>query len=150
MKPYFKDSRVNDEGMKIRRKGAISEFSSKSEYAPTSEEEVNGEKMYQHQTWKLEKVECVEIFEWMVTATKYPQMSEIQHLVVPPILILMDDFDPIYKERGIRLLQHALVRQSLISDVRKTGLGDVFFQVGCSPIYISHLNLSKNILRHFV
>jgi hypothetical protein len=123
VKPYFRDARVDDDGIKVKSSGHNPVVVEKGDYSDDG-------KIYQNQSWKLEKVDCVEIFQWIVMMTKYPHMSELQPLVVPPILILMDDFDPLYKESGIRLLQHALIRQSSLSDIRRTGLGDVFFHVG--------------------
>ncbi|KAJ3301127.1 hypothetical protein HDU76_005832, partial [Blyttiomyces sp. JEL0837] len=119
VKSYFNEQRVDDFGQKAK---------SRPGPAPGEVGYVDPGKYYEDQPWKVKKVDCVEILEYLVFSIKYPNIAPIQHLIVPPILTMIDDFDPVYKTRGITLLQHALLRNSTITDVRKTGLGDVFFE----------------------
>ncbi|KAJ3076689.1 hypothetical protein HDU98_001151 [Podochytrium sp. JEL0797] len=83
---------------------------------------------FENQAWKCERVECVEVFEWVVSNVKDPEMSQIQHLVVPTVLTLMDDYDPRYKAWGVSILRTCVLANLSRSEIRGSGLGDVFFE----------------------
>ena len=55
-------------------------------------------------------------------------MEPFHPLLIPPILTIIDDFNPIYKIRGIRLLKHAVIDNHPVN-LANTGLGMVFFNV---------------------
>jgi hypothetical protein len=122
IKPYFYEPRVDNYGNKSKQRVA----SSADEHVPPTLEE---------QPWKSVKVDCVEILEWILYHIKFPDVAPIQHLILPPILTMIDDYDPIYKTRGIKLMEHTLINNSTPNDLRRTGLGDVLFQV-CTLCYL--------------
>ncbi|KAJ3295129.1 hypothetical protein HK104_002988 [Borealophlyctis nickersoniae] len=116
IKPYFRHPNVDETGHRasaMRRK-----VPQKTDF-------------YEDQPWKVEKVDCVEIFQWSVRQVKSPHFGPIQHLLIPPILTLLDDFEERYKHRGVHLLRHVVVENSAPADIRRTGLGDVFFETLC-------------------
>ncbi|KAJ3039946.1 hypothetical protein HDV00_011612 [Rhizophlyctis rosea] len=83
---------------------------------------------FQDQAWKVDRVECVEVLVWFVGEVKHPDFSPIQHLIFPPLLTLLDDWEPQYKQRGVQLLRHVVIENSAPADIRRTGLGDLFFE----------------------
>ncbi|KAI9329232.1 hypothetical protein DFJ73DRAFT_964288 [Zopfochytrium polystomum] len=135
IRPFFQETRVDSEGNRA-----------KTSKKPANPDEDIGA-IYNEQPWKLSKIECVEILEFVVTKTKYPRLAPIQYLVVPPMLTMIDDYDPVYKERGVRLLQH-VVANSVATDLRKTGLTDVFFEaLKVCFSYHSHPNVLNAALQ---
>ncbi|KAI9343650.1 hypothetical protein BDR26DRAFT_858467 [Obelidium mucronatum] len=84
--------------------------------------------MFNDQPWKTEFLECVSVFEWVLGHVKHPHMSQIQYLIVPTVLSLVDDYDPNYKTRGIILLKDAVLTNLSELEFRTSGLGNVFFE----------------------
>ncbi|KNC97140.1 uncharacterized protein SPPG_07531 [Spizellomyces punctatus DAOM BR117] len=116
IKPYFRHAKVDDTGHRvIVKKG-------------TRQPEDELGRYYDQQPWKVEKVECVEILSWTILQLEHGQFGPLQHHIFPALLQLLDDYDPIYKAIGVRLIQHAIVENSTPMDIRRTGLGDVFFE----------------------
>ncbi|KAI8919013.1 hypothetical protein DFJ77DRAFT_452749 [Powellomyces hirtus] len=79
------------------------------------------------QPWKVERVECVPVLVWVVMQLEHGQCGPLQPSLFPPLLTLLDDYQPTYKLVGARLTTHVLITCSAPVDVRRTNLGDVFF-----------------------
>lgn len=52
-------------------------------------------------------------------------------MVAPPILIILDDYDSMYKLRGVQLIQSVLSKVEPVI-LRRSGLGVVFLEVKLS------------------
>ncbi|KAJ3083140.1 hypothetical protein HK102_001233 [Quaeritorhiza haematococci] len=81
---------------------------------------------YEDQPWKYESADCVPLHLWVLEKCQFPAFNNIQHLFVPPLLTLLDDYDVHYKMIGVRLLEHVVIRNCTENDVRVTGIGGVF------------------------
>ncbi|KAJ3412515.1 hypothetical protein HDV05_000653 [Chytridiales sp. JEL 0842] len=119
VKPYFIEPRVDAFGNKSKQ------------HVQSDEDSSTFDSRFEEQPWKSVRVDCVEILEWITFNTKFPDILAIQHLIIPPILTMVDDYDPKYKERGIKLMHHALITNSTPNDIRRTGLSDVLFDALC-------------------
>ncbi|KAJ3030634.1 UNVERIFIED_CONTAM: hypothetical protein HDU68_008387 [Siphonaria sp. JEL0065] len=113
VKPYFQKSQVKDEKWKVLGK-------------QVKKKTIAGD-VFNDQPWKSEFLECVPIFEWVVGNVK-SEMSQIQFLVVPTVLTLVDDFDPKYKSRGLQVLKNSVLPNLSPIEFRTSGLGQVFFE----------------------
>ncbi|KAJ3179361.1 hypothetical protein HDU87_002970 [Geranomyces variabilis] len=94
---------------------------------PSAADQWRTDGIYEDQKWKTERADCVEIFAWTVRQLEHSQCVRIQGLLFPPLLILLDDYEPRYKTLGAQLTHHVVVTCSTPMDVRRSGLGDVFF-----------------------
>ncbi|ODQ51322.1 hypothetical protein SAICODRAFT_8977 [Saitoella complicata NRRL Y-17804] len=74
--------------------------------------------------WLVDRPESLTILEWIVT--RPISFNTHYHLIVPPILALLDVANPRHKLRGVRVLQEMLNRVPR-DMVEKTGLGTVFW-----------------------
>ncbi|KAJ3142037.1 hypothetical protein HK100_003555 [Physocladia obscura] len=118
---------------------------------------------HDEQPWKSESVECVAVFEWILMQidnndkTSHSNDNSVisnsgsissnsgdmllQGLVIPTVLVLMDDYDPKYKTLGIKLLRTRVLGGTdktidaadggglfLAQSIRQTGLEEVFFK----------------------
>ncbi|TPX48091.1 hypothetical protein SeLEV6574_g02227 [Synchytrium endobioticum] len=92
-----------------------------------AKEQVATAKFYEEQKWKSEHPECPFVFSWCIYQVKQPELKPLQNLVVPTLLTLLDDFDPKYKVLGVELTRHVIIDNTAPSEVRATGLGDLFF-----------------------
>ncbi|KAI8592802.1 hypothetical protein BDZ88DRAFT_406259 [Geranomyces variabilis] len=95
---------------------------------PSAADQWRTDGVYEDQKWKTGRADCVEIFAWMVRQLEHGQCSRIQGLLFPPLFMLLDDYEPRYKALGARLTHHVVVTCSTPMDVRRSGLGDVFFE----------------------
>ncbi|KAI8817464.1 uncharacterized protein EV422DRAFT_225831 [Fimicolochytrium jonesii] len=116
IKPFFTHQRVHDTGNRA---------------VVTKQQEIENvwsdEQPGDVQLWKTERVDCVQVLGWVVLHLEHGQIAPIQHLLFPALLTLLDDHDPAYKTIGAQLTHHAIVKNSAPMDIRRTGLGDVFF-----------------------
>ncbi|KAJ3162643.1 hypothetical protein HDU86_003616 [Geranomyces michiganensis] len=94
---------------------------------PSAADQWRADGVYENQKWKVDRADCVEIFSWTVRQLEHGQCDRIQGLLFPPLFILLDDYEPRYKTLGAQLTQHVIVTCSTPMDVRRSGLGDVFF-----------------------
>ncbi|TKA83181.1 hypothetical protein B0A55_00719 [Friedmanniomyces simplex] len=68
---------------------------------------------------------ALDLLRWVVGAMDEKLVGEVWHLLVPPLLTLLDDWEAEYKRTGAELLHHVLqVTPSLL--LERTGLGEVF------------------------
>ena len=140
-------------------------------YAQHSERKESKQELdFQDQAWKTDRLDCVEILTWIVLQVKvgisapaprlhlddadrcdaypswrdiqHPDFGPIQHMIFPPLLTLLEDWEPPYKQRGVQLLRHVIVENSAPADVRRTGLGELFFEVNdfSLPVLLSIVN----------
>ena len=56
------------------------------------------------------------------------QLQDNLHLLIPPILIILDDYDVAYKEQGAHML-HAMIQKLDPQCISKFGLDNVFLEV---------------------
>ncbi|KAK3112223.1 CCA tRNA nucleotidyltransferase, mitochondrial [Teratosphaeriaceae sp. CCFEE 6253] len=79
---------------------------------------------------------ALDLLQWVVLALDEALVEGVWHLVVPPLLTLMDDWEARYKRTGAELSRHLLeVTPPLL--LERTGLGDVFADA-LMP-YLSHI-----------
>jgi hypothetical protein len=50
------------------------------------------------------------------------------HLLIPPILIVLDDYDVLYKEQGVDMV-HTMIKKLDPLYISRYGLDNVFFEV---------------------
>ncbi|KAJ3052875.1 hypothetical protein HK097_005496 [Rhizophlyctis rosea] len=106
---------------------------------------------FQDQAWKMDRLDCVEILTWSLLQVKHPNFGPIQHLIFPPLLTLLDDWEPEYKQRGVQILRHVVVENSAPADVRRTGLGELFFEcLSRTLTYQSHPPLVRLTLETII
>lgn len=76
--------------------------------------------------WKSSKNDhALDLLRWVVGVMSEELVEEVWHLVVPPVLTLIDDWEAQYKRLGVQLLREVLeVTPPLL--LKRTGLGDVF------------------------
>ena len=76
--------------------------------------------------WKSGKdAVALDLLRWVVITLDERLLEEVWHMVVPPILTLIDDWEAQYKRMGAELLQSLLeVTPPLL--LERTGLGEVF------------------------
>ncbi|KAJ3409982.1 hypothetical protein HDU80_006796 [Chytriomyces hyalinus] len=106
--------------------------------------DLDHQQVFENQPWKYEVVECVAVFEWVCSQLKDSEIIPVQHLVIPTVLAMMDDYDPIYKSRGIRMFRDVVLKKLTAQDIRVSGLGNVFFET--LRICLSH-HSSPEVLR---
>ncbi len=77
--------------------------------------------------WKSGKdgAAALDLLRWVVGAVDERLVEEVWHLLVPPILTLLDDWETKYKQTGAELL-NLLLQTTPSSLLERTGLGDVF------------------------
>ncbi|KAJ3015347.1 hypothetical protein HKX48_004654 [Thoreauomyces humboldtii] len=103
--------------------------------------------VYDAQPWKEKRPDCVQVLTWVVLHIEHGQWGPLQHHLFPPLLTLLDDYEPRYKTVGAHLVRHAIVKNCSPMDVRRTGLGDVFFDALLPLLtYHSELELLKEAL----
>jgi tRNA nucleotidyltransferase (CCA-adding enzyme) len=76
--------------------------------------------------WKGDKdVFALALLKWIVNSLEERSTERVWHLLVPPILTLVDDWETKYKQLGAELL-HSLLRATSPTLLTRTGLGSVF------------------------
>ncbi|KAK0253258.1 hypothetical protein B0A54_11380 [Friedmanniomyces endolithicus] len=77
--------------------------------------------------WKngKEGTAALDLLRWVVGAMDEKLVEEVWHLIVPPLLTLLDDWEVKYKQTGAELL-NILLQATPSSLLERTGLGDVF------------------------
>ncbi|KAH9845144.1 putative tRNA nucleotidyltransferase poly(A) polymerase family protein, partial [Teratosphaeria destructans] len=85
----------------------------------SQDDEVNKPWKSAHQAYALD------LLKWVINALDEETLEKVWHLVVPPVLSLLDDWQTKYKTLGASFLQHLLkVTPPLL--LERTGLGSVF------------------------
>lgn len=56
------------------------------------------------------------------------QLQDNLHLLIPPVLIVLDDYDVAYKEQGVHML-HTMILKLDPHCISKYGLDNVFLEV---------------------
>ncbi|KAK1061374.1 CCA tRNA nucleotidyltransferase, mitochondrial [Friedmanniomyces endolithicus] len=77
--------------------------------------------------WKSGKdgAAALDLLRWVVSAMDGKLVEEVWHLIVPPLLTLLDDWEVKYKQTGAELL-NLLLQSTPSSLLERTGLGEVF------------------------
>ncbi|TKA33786.1 hypothetical protein B0A50_00622 [Salinomyces thailandicus] len=119
IRPLFQKSRPKEVSEMGRKKdGTV--LPEKLSMQSTREEHVK--------PWKSAKeAHSVDLLKWVVTAVDTVLLEELWHLIVPPLLTLVDDWEVGYKTMGAQMLNVVLeVTPPLL--LERTGLGDVLEQ----------------------
>ncbi|CAO3661744.1 unnamed protein product [Umbelopsis vinacea] len=85
---------------------------------------------HENQAWKdagSSGYATIDIVEWIIQSASSDQLQPVYHMIAPPILITLDDYDTSYKLRGVRLIQ-AMLSKVDVTALRKSGLGKVFIE----------------------
>ncbi|KAI8580489.1 hypothetical protein K450DRAFT_237277 [Umbelopsis ramanniana AG] len=85
---------------------------------------------HENQTWKQIEVSgfsAIDVIEWIIERASAEQLQPVYHMVAPPILIVLDDYESNYKLRGVQLIQ-AVLRKVEPVTLRRSGLGNVFLE----------------------
>ncbi|KAJ8086083.1 hypothetical protein PM082_004902 [Marasmius tenuissimus] len=81
---------------------------------------------FETQTWKDDPA-APELVSWCVRHIKAQDYSRLWHLVIPPIMIMLDDYQVLYKLKGVLIVSELLARapQEIL---RKTGIDGLIFK----------------------
>ncbi|KTW32306.1 uncharacterized protein T551_00397 [Pneumocystis jirovecii RU7] len=77
--------------------------------------------------WKTEKVECASILEWTLSVCQKEIIENNFFLIIPPLVILLEDANPNFKLKSTRCLHHLLSKCDNVF-VEKTGIGNLFWE----------------------
>ncbi|KAL9559956.1 hypothetical protein MBANPS3_000176 [Mucor bainieri] len=69
----------------------------------------------------------VELLSWLLDHLSTQQLQDNLHLLIPPILIVLDDYDVAYKEQGVHMV-HAMIQTLDSQCISKFGLDNVFLE----------------------
>ncbi|KAL7312154.1 hypothetical protein PS15m_007952 [Mucor circinelloides] len=81
--------------------------------------------IHQDQQWKDDYY--VELLSWLLDNVSAQQLQDNLHLFIPPILIILDDYDIGYKEQGVDML-HSMIQKLDPQCISKFGLDNVFLE----------------------
>ncbi|KAF1796877.1 hypothetical protein FB192DRAFT_1452449 [Mucor lusitanicus] len=81
--------------------------------------------IHQDQQWKEEYY--VDLLSWLLDNVSPQQLQDNLHLLIPPILIILDDYDVTYKERGVHMV-HTMIQKLDPQCISKFGLDNVFLE----------------------
>ncbi|KAG5518752.1 hypothetical protein PMAC_002721 [Pneumocystis sp. 'macacae'] len=100
--------------------------------------------------WKTEKPECASIFEWVLSVSQKEIIESHFFLIIPPIVILLEDTNPNFKLRSTRCLHHLLSKCDSMF-VKRTGIGNLFWEqlIQCLSYHPPsiHITISIPLLR---
>nr|KAJ3419214.1 oxidation resistance protein 1 [Polyrhizophydium stewartii] len=92
------------------------------------------------QGWKAGP--AVAVLDFCASHLDRDALHEVLHLLTPPMLTLLDDFEVPYRLCGVKLVHKCLVGTADPANVRHTGLGPVFIEaLAASTTYISDAEL---------
>ncbi|KIP09815.1 hypothetical protein PHLGIDRAFT_34198 [Phlebiopsis gigantea 11061_1 CR5-6] len=80
---------------------------------------------YEGQVWKRHPG-VLNVIDWCVTCIEGTAYERIWHLVIPPIMTLLDDYETKYKLRGVQIVSH-LLENAPGELLRRTGIGGLFY-----------------------
>ncbi|KAJ3390377.1 hypothetical protein HDU92_000532 [Lobulomyces angularis] len=78
--------------------------------------------------WKSEKVEVVSILSEVLKNVEFPTFQPLLHLLIPPVLNLLDDYQMENKLIGNVLLNHVFIKNINEVDFRVCGVGPIFLK----------------------
>ncbi|KAF9653060.1 hypothetical protein BDM02DRAFT_3108178 [Thelephora ganbajun] len=82
--------------------------------------------LYTSQSWKESHPGISNVLLWVVARIKSLDYDRLWHLVVPPVMILLDDYEVAYKLRGISIISRVL--KTVPPDLlRRTGVDELIF-----------------------
>ncbi|KAF8305477.1 hypothetical protein DL93DRAFT_2102035 [Clavulina sp. PMI_390] len=82
---------------------------------------------YREQHWKNEGLGCWNCLRWCIMQLDDGDFETLWPLVIPPLMTLVDDFDPRFKPRGIAVATE-LVDRVDASLLKRTGVDSLLFQ----------------------
>ncbi|KAF8332696.1 uncharacterized protein EI90DRAFT_2971481 [Cantharellus anzutake] len=77
--------------------------------------------MFEDQQWKTKGIGSWNVLRWCIRQLPAEDFESVWPLVVPPLMTLVDDFDPPFKIRGIDI-SHDLLQKLDASLLKRTGL----------------------------
>ncbi|CAO3609595.1 unnamed protein product [Mucor fragilis] len=81
--------------------------------------------IHEDQQWKNA---ChVQLLSWLLSSVSTQQLQDNLHLLIPPVLIVLDDYDVAYKEQGVHML-HTMILKLDPHCISKYGLDNVFLE----------------------
>ncbi|KAI0699846.1 hypothetical protein BC835DRAFT_1267219 [Cytidiella melzeri] len=80
---------------------------------------------FENQSWKQD-LGTVDILLWCVRHTEGPMFERLWHLIIPPIMTLLDDFEVTYKLRGVEIVSEML-KKVPAEILRRTGIDGLLF-----------------------
>ncbi|GAA5809097.1 hypothetical protein MFLAVUS_002500 [Mucor flavus] len=81
--------------------------------------------LHENQQWKENNY--VDIMYWLVKEISSNDLKENLHLILPPVLIILDDYDIEYKEEGVKMV-HYIVNKLDSEQTSRMGLDSLFFE----------------------
>lgn len=87
--------------------------------------------------WCVRQVQVHHFFSWIISYSanvfdlnQSVMYEKLWHLIIPPLMTIMDDFEVYYKVRGVQIVSEML-RQVPAGILRRTGVDGLLFTV-CS------------------
>lgn len=83
--------------------------------------------------WIVQEISVSNVFverskQILINFIQPKDLQQNLHLLIPPILIVLDDYDVLYKEQGI-VMVHTMIQKLDPMYISKYGLDNVFFEV---------------------
>ncbi|KAG9103491.1 hypothetical protein FRC06_010473 [Ceratobasidium sp. 370] len=102
--------------------------------------------MYDEQPWKTHGVGSWNVLAWVLSNIESDSIEYLWPLIIPPLLTLVDDYDPPYKIKGI-IATNALLRKAPASLLRRTGIDELLFKALQSALQNLTSDRSPDLLR---
>ncbi|KAI0092518.1 hypothetical protein BDY19DRAFT_883360 [Irpex rosettiformis] len=80
---------------------------------------------FESQIWK-ENLGTVDILLWCIRHTEGPMYERLWHLIIPPVITLIDDYEVRYKLQGVEVVSEML-KQVPVEILRRTGIDGLLF-----------------------
>ncbi|KAF9520981.1 hypothetical protein BS47DRAFT_1335069 [Hydnum rufescens UP504] len=77
--------------------------------------------MYEDQLWKRRGLGCWNVIRWSVIHMQREDFELLWPLLIPPLMTLLDDYDPPFKIRGIEIA-HEMLRKVDANLINRTGI----------------------------
>ncbi|KAF8609550.1 hypothetical protein BDV93DRAFT_602204 [Ceratobasidium sp. AG-I] len=104
------------------------------------------QEMYDEQPWKTHGVGCWNVLSWVISHIEADSIESLWHLIIPPLLTLIDDYDPPYKIKGV-VVTEALLKKATPSLLRRTGIDELLFKALKSALQNFTSDWSPGLLR---
>lgn len=90
--------------------------------------------------WKTELSWVVDAFEGGCMSFKYPAFNDMQHLIIPTVCRLYDDWQVENKQRALRITEHVFIQEMNKSELRMGNVGQLFL-TKLRPLITFHENV---------
>ncbi|QRW05517.1 short chain dehydrogenase [Ceratobasidium sp. AG-Ba] len=102
--------------------------------------------MYDEQPWKFHGIGSWNTLAWVLSHLESDSFESLWPLIIPPLLTLVDDYDPAYKIRGIAVT-NALLQRISASLLHRTGIDELLFKALQSALQNLTSDQSPTLLR---